>query len=107
MSDPSLGSASPRAVARGEVWLYPYFLSPVPQAVPQAVGFLSPLPQAVPQAAGFLSPLPQAVPQAAGFLSPLPQAVPQAVGFSSRSLPRLNRFFNDMIKTSLRGVCRS
>ena len=57
--------ASPRAGARGEVWLYPYFLSP------------------------------------------LPQAVPQAAGFSSRSLPRLNRFFNDMIKTSLCGVCRS
>ena len=93
MSEPSLGRAAPRAGARGEVWLYPYFLSPLPQAVPQA--------------AGFLSPLPQAVPQAVGFLLPLPQAVPQAVGFSSRSLPRLNRFFNDMIKTSLCGVCRS
>jgi hypothetical protein len=47
-----------------------YFLSPAPQAEPQAAGFssLSPEPHAVPQAAGFsfLSPEPHAVPHAAG-----------------------------------------
>ncbi len=52
--------------------------------------YLSPAPQALPQAAGFssagLSPAPQALPQAAGFssagLSPAPQALPQAAVFS-------------------------
>jgi hypothetical protein len=52
--------------------------------------YLSPVPQAVPQAAGFssLSPEPQAVPHAAGFssLSPEPQAVPQAAGVSTSAL---------------------
>ena len=51
--------------------------------------YLSPAPQALPQAAGFssgLSPAPQALPQAAGFssgLSAAPQAVPQADDLSA------------------------
>ena len=76
--------------------IYSAYLSPAPQAEPQAAGFssgLSPAPQAEPQAAGFssgLSPAPQAEPQAAGFssgLSPAPQAEPQAAGFSSGLSP--------------------
>ena len=65
------------------------YLSPAPQALPQAVGFSSlgsPAPQALPQAVGFSSlgsPAPQALPQAVGFSSlgsPAPQALPQADG---------------------------
>ena len=48
----------------------------------------------------FLSPAPQAVPQAVGFLSPAPQAVPQAeAAFPSVSL--WNRFFKDISFSSL------
>ena len=60
------------------------------------MGFLSPAPQAVPQAVGFLSPAPQAVPQAAGFLSPVPQAEA-----AEAWLVLWNRFFNDIIVSSL------
>jgi hypothetical protein len=48
------------------------------------VGYLSPAPQALPQAVGFSSGA--AAPQAAGAsagLSPAPQALPQAAGFSA------------------------
>jgi hypothetical protein len=54
------------------------YLSPVPQALPQAAGLsaiLSPEPQALPQAAGlsaFLSPEPHALPQDAAIDVPLP-----------------------------------
>jgi len=70
-----------------------HFLSPAPQAVPQAAGF----------SAGFLSPAPQAVPQAAGFsagfLSPAPQAVPQAVpAFPSSFWAK--KFFRDIFISS-------
>ncbi len=57
-----------------------HYLSPVPQAVPQATS-LSSAPHAVPQAAG-LSSAPHAVPQAAG-LSSAPQAVDGAALFHS------------------------
>lgn len=59
---------------RGAAWSY---LSPAPQAEPQAAGFSSGLPdapQAEPQAAGFSSGL-SAAPQAAG-LSDAPQEEP-------------------------------
>ena len=84
------------------------YLSPAPQAVPQAAGCswdcLSPAPQAVPQAVGCswgcLSPAPQAVPQAAGCswgcLSPAPQAVPQAAAAAFSRASLWNRFFNDI-----------
>jgi hypothetical protein len=66
-----------------------YYLSPAPQAEPQAAGFssgsLSPAPQAEPQAAGFSS----------GFLSPAPQA---AAASTASFLP--NRFLSPIILTS-------
>ena len=65
-------------------WEEDYFLSPAPQAEPQAAGFSSGL-SAAPQAAGASAGL-SAAPQAAGVsagLSAAPQAVPQAAGFSS------------------------
>ena len=64
------------------------YLSPAPQAEPQALGFSSGL-SAAPQPAGVsagLSPAPQAEPQAAGFssgLSAAPQAEPQAAAGAS------------------------
>lgn len=82
------------------------YLSPAPQAVPQAAGVsagLSPAPQAVPQAAG-LSPAPQAVPHAAGFsadLSPAPQAVPHAAaGDASIFLFHPKRFESAIVISS-------
>jgi len=70
-------------------------------------GYLSPAPQAEPQAAGFssgLSPEPQAEPQAAGFssgLSPEPQAEPQAAaGADSVLLFQPKRFESAIIVTS-------
>ena len=87
------------------------YLSPAPQAEPQAEGFssdLSAAPQAEPQAAGFssgLSAAPQAEPQAAGFssgLSAAPQAEPQAAaGVSSIFLFHPNRLESAMIVTSI------
>ena len=78
------------------------YLSPAPQAEPQAAGFssgLSEAPHAEPQAAGVsagLSPAPQAEPQAAGFspgLSEAPHAEPHAaVGFSVAILLHPNKF---------------
>ena len=71
-------------------------------------GYLSPAPQAEPQAAGFssgLSPAPQAEPQAAGFssgLSPAPQAEPQAAaGAASIFLLHPNRFESAIFLTSI------
>ena len=79
------------------------YLSPAPQAEPQAVGFSS-----------GLSPAPQAVPQAAGFssgLSPAPQAVPQAAaGAVSSFLFHPKRFDSAMMLTSrfgFKGLFRS
>lgn len=74
------------------------FLSPDPQAEPQAVAFLSPDPHAEPQAEAFLSPEPQAEPQAVAFLSPDPHAEPQADAESF--LP--NRFFRLISVTSVK-----
>ncbi len=72
------------------------------------MGYLSPAPQALPQAAGFssgLSAAPQAVPQAAGFssgLSAAPQAVPHAAaGFSSVFLFHPNRLESAIIISSI------
>lgn len=74
----------------------------------EGTAYLSPAPQAVPQAAGFsvgLSPAPQAVPQAAGFsvgLSPAPQAVPQvAAGAVCISLRHPYRLERAIVYTSL------
>jgi hypothetical protein len=56
-------------IPHSDIKTFGNYLSPAPQAEPQAVGFssgLSEAPQAVPQAAGFsagLSDAPQAVPQ--------------------------------------------
>ena len=83
------------------------YLSPAPQAEPQAVGFSSGL-SAAPQAAGVsagLSPAPQAEPQAVGFsssLSPAPQAVPhEAAGAASTFLFHPQRFESARVLTSI------
>ena len=77
-----------------------YFLSPAPQAEPQAEGLGSPAPQAEPQAEGLGSPAPQAEPQAEGFsgLSPAPQAVPLEGAVFWALWPQANRFFSPMMK---------
>jgi hypothetical protein len=80
-----------------------YYLSPAPQALPQAAGFSEGLSEA-PQAAG-LSDAPQAAglsdaPHAAG-LSDAPQAVPQAeAGASLVFFVHPNKFKSDIICTS-------
>ena len=123
---PKVGQPRPplgrRAPSRGHA--ADYFLSPAPQAEPQAEGLGSPAPQAEPQAEGLGSPAPQAEPQAEGLGSPAPQAepqaeglgspAPQAEGFSGLSpapqavplegavfwalWPQANRFFSPMMK---------
>jgi hypothetical protein len=85
------------------------YLSPAPQAEPQAAGFvsgLSPAPQAEPQDAAFtsgLSPAPQAEPQDAAFasgLSPAPQAEPQEEA-AAFFLFQPNRFESAIVLTSI------
>jgi hypothetical protein len=67
-----------------------HYLSPAPQALPQAAGFSSGA--AAPQAAGFSSGA--AAPQAAGFSSGA--AAPQAAGFSSgAAAPQAAGFSSD------------
>ena len=117
---PKVGQPRPplgrRAPSRGHA--ADYFLSPAPQAEPQAEGLGSPAPQAEPQAEGLGSPAPQAEPQAEGLGSPAPQAKPQAEGFSGLSpapqavpqegavfwalWPQANRFFSPMMKFLLK-----
>ena len=75
-----------------------YFLSPAPQAEPQAEGLGSPAPQAEPQAEGLGSPAPQAEPQAEGLGSPAPQAVPLEGAVFWALWPQANRFFSPMMK---------
>jgi hypothetical protein len=71
-----------------------YYLSPAPQALPQAAGFSEGLSEA-PQAAGLSD-----APQAAG-LSDAPQAVPQAEAeASSVFFVHPNKFKSDIICTS-------
>jgi hypothetical protein len=80
-----------------------YFLSPAPQAAPQAAGFsagLSEAPQAAPHAAGFSAGA--AAPQAAGAsagLSEAPHAAPQAEAAVSFFF-QLNRFARPIVITS-------
>jgi hypothetical protein len=80
-----------------------YFLSPAPQAAPQAAGFsagLSEAPQAAPHAAGFSAGA--AAPQAAGAsagLSEAPQAAPQAEAAVSFFF-QLNRFARPIVVSS-------
>ena len=64
--------------------------------------FLSPAPQAEPQAEGLGSPAPQAEPQAEGLGSPAPQAVPQEGAVFWALWPQANRFFSPMMKFLLK-----
>jgi hypothetical protein len=81
-----------------------YFLSPAPQAAPQAAGFsagLSEAPQAAPHAAGFSAGA--AAPQAAGAsagLSEAPHAAPQAAEAAVSFFFQLNRFARPIVVSS-------
>ena len=101
---PKVGQPRPPLGRRAPSWGHAadYFLSPAPQAEPQAEGLGSPAPQAEPQAEGLGSPAPQAEPQAEGLGSPAPQAVPLEGAVFWALWPQANRFFSPMMKFLLK-----
>jgi hypothetical protein len=93
-SNLAISSKNPSRLISGGAFIGEFYLSPAPQAEPQAVG-----------ASFGLSPAPQAEPQAVGAsfgLSPAPQAVPQDEPVSAAFVLQPNKFESAIIQHSFR-----